>query len=186
MTELYFIRHAQSDFRVKDEKSRPLTEKGLEDSKKIPLLFEEININRIYSSPYLRSITTLKFLAEQKNLDIIIRENLKERKIGSWVENFKEYSIKQWENFDYKSENGESLAETQKRNIDELGTILKENRNQTVVIGTHGTALSTIVNWFLPEQSYDYFLSMVHKTPYIVGFCFENETFISMKEIPFE
>ena len=41
---------------------------------------------------------------------------------------------------------GESLRSVQERNIAALTDILTAERDKTVVVGTHGTALSTILN----------------------------------------
>lgn len=54
---------------------------------------------------------------------------------------------KRWADHDYHEEGGESLAMVQERNIEALNEILSENIDKEVVIGTHGTALSTILNW---------------------------------------
>ena len=35
MTKAYFVRHAKPDFSIKDDLLRPLTEEGIEDSKKV-------------------------------------------------------------------------------------------------------------------------------------------------------
>ena len=39
------------------------------------------------------------------------------------------------------------IAMVQKRNIEALKEILSDNRDKEIVIGTHGTALSTILNF---------------------------------------
>ena len=48
---------------------------------------------------------------------------------------------------DYHEEGGESLAMVQERNIEALNEILSENIDKEIVIGTYGTALSTMLNW---------------------------------------
>lgn len=35
MTKIFFVRHAESDFSVKNDKMKPLTEKGMTDSHKV-------------------------------------------------------------------------------------------------------------------------------------------------------
>ena len=51
---------------------------------------------------------------------------------------------KRWADHDYHEEGGESIAMVQKRNMEALNEILSDNADKEVVVGTHGTALSTI------------------------------------------
>ncbi len=50
-TNVYFVRHAQPDFSVKDEVIRPLSEKGIQDTKKVTDTLINKNIASVYSSP---------------------------------------------------------------------------------------------------------------------------------------
>jgi len=183
MTKLIFIRHAESDYLVKDDFSRPLTDSGLIAAKKIPELFTNTHIDQFYCSPFTRSIDTIQYLADQYERKIIISSNLQERKIGSWVDDFFEFAQKQWNDFNYKIENGESLNEVQERNINEINKILHDHQNQNVVIGTHGTALCTILNYFNAQLNFEYFQSIAKKMPLFIELEFNGLSFISMKEL---
>lgn len=59
MTSIFLVRHAQPDVNWKDGRTRPLTNIGLEDSRKVTLTLEKYNINMLYSSPYKRSMDTI-------------------------------------------------------------------------------------------------------------------------------
>lgn len=183
-TNIYFVRHAEPDFSIKDDMMRPLTDKGMADTKRVTKALKNRNIKAIYSSPYKRTYDTVKDLAEATDLEINIVEDFRERKVGNvWVDDFIAYSRKQWADFDYKLEHGESLREVQKRNITALYDILKNNLGRNVVVGSHGTALSTIINYFNPDFGYDDFWSIVDKMPYILCFKFKNMEFIGMEEV---
>lgn len=56
----------------------------------------------------------------------------------------------------------------QERNIAALSDILKNNRNKNIVIGTHGTALSTILNYYDNSYNCDSFLRIIDWMPYII------------------
>ena len=129
MNKIYFVRHAKPDFSVHDDLTRPLTDKGIIDSKKLCEFLKEKSINKIYSSPYKRSIDTIKELAQNLNIKIEVVDDFRERKISNiWIEDFNEFSKSQWENFEYKLNDGESLNEVQSRNIKALHKILNENK----------------------------------------------------------
>lgn len=185
MTEIFFIRHAQSDFTWKDELTRPLTEQGLRDAKQLPQLFNQKRIDAIYCSPYKRSIQTLTPLANHIQQPIQIDEDLRERSIGKWVENFHAYSQQQWTDFTFKLEHGESLAEVQSRNIRAIHAMLERHPEQTIVVGTHGTALSTILNHYDPAFRYQKFLEIVDLMPYLMQLTFHQTTYLSREEMVF-
>ena len=138
-TDVYFVRHAQPDFSVKDDKIRPLSEKGMEDTKKVTDTLINNNITSIYSSPFKRAVDTIKDFAESTGLEIKIENDFRERKVGEWVEDFRAFSQKQWEDFNFRLDNGETLREVQERNISALFKVINNNPGKNVAIATHGT-----------------------------------------------
>ncbi|XEC93508.1 histidine phosphatase family protein [Paenibacillus tarimensis] len=185
-TTVYFVRHALSDITIKDETNRPLTLRGIEDSKRVTRALRERDISVIFSSPFQRTVHTLKDLSECLGLDIITHDDFRERRVGEWVEDFRAFSRRQWEDFDYKLNGGESLREVQQRNIKKLFEVLNLNQGKNIIIGTHGTALSTIVNYFDTGFVYDDFWDMIDKMPYILEFRFEGMGLRSLEEVELE
>jgi len=59
MTTLYFIRHAESDTSVTDDRTRPLTVKGHTDCALVADYLSDKIIDAIYSSPYKRAVDTI-------------------------------------------------------------------------------------------------------------------------------
>ena len=156
-TNIYFVRHAEPDFSVKDDLIRPLSYKGSQDAKKVTIALLDKNISVIYSSTFKRAVDTIKHFANQMGFEIITNGEFCERKVGEWVDDYKSYSKNQWGDFDYKLVNGECLKEVQVRNVSALLDVIKNNMGKNIVIGTHGTALSTIINYFNPSFGYDDF-----------------------------
>ena len=166
MTTVYFIRHAQPDFSVKNTSVRSLTEEGLADRLKAADFLENSEISAIYSSPYKRAYDTVLPIAERRTINIKTDDRLRERSNGEGAEPFEEYSEKQWNDFSYKRPNGESLGKTQYRNK-----------------GTHGACLSTIINYYKPEFRFADFMRILNFMPFIVKFIFEGEKIISIEEL---
>lgn len=183
MTTVFFVRHAQPDFSVKNTSVRNLTEEGLADRLRVAEFLEDAGINAIYSSPYKRAYDTVLPIAERLSIDIRTDDRLRERSNGEGTEPFEEYAEKQWNDFSYKRTNGESLGETQERNIAALREILAANSNKTIVIGTHGACISTIVNYYNPEFGFTDFMRILNFMPFVVKFVFEGEKIISIEEL---
>ena len=188
MTKVYFIRHAKPDYSIHDDYSRPLTQEGLKDCKSVTDFLLDRCITKVFSSPYKRTVDTIKDFAERVDLKIDIIDDFRERTIdnGWWIEDFNAFAKEQWSNFDYKLSNGESLNEVQKRNIAALQCILNENENKNIVIGTHGTALSTIIHYFNKKFDYTEFERIKNYMPYAVCIEFEGMNAIKIEEFGFK
>ncbi len=186
-TTVYFIRHAQSDFSIRDERSRPLTARGMADAESLVGLLGDRTIDRIYSSPYVRTIQTVTPLARARGLAVVAREGFRERSTNIRYESrddFFKFAERQWSDFDHKADGGESLREVQVRNVAELRNALEEASGLDIVIATHGTALCTILNFFDPGCGFDYFMKMVEKTPYLVTVKFDGQVFLEHTRYP--
>lgn len=181
MTKVYFVRHAQPEHMWEDDRTRPLTAAGLQDSKIVLDFLKNREIDIFYSSPYKRSIDTIADTAAFYGKDIITDERFREREKGS-AGNTHEMFEKRWADHDYHEENGESINMVQRRNIEVLAEILAENKDKRIVIGTHGTALSTILNYYQAEFGCKDFLRIIDWMPYVIELDFEGEELLSVQE----
>ena len=182
-TTIYFVRHAQPDFSIKEDLIRPLTEKGLEDRRKVTAVLLDKNVTTIYSSPYKRSIDTVQDFADRMGFEVFTHPDFRERKVGTWVEDFEAYARNQWEDMNFKLNEGESLREVQERNISALFEVVKNHTGENIVIGTHGTALSTIVRHFNPNFGFYDFWKIADKMPYVLCFRFKGLALETIEEI---
>ena len=184
MTTVYFIRHAQSERFVRDDRTRPLTAEGMNDTKRITEVLEKAGIQHIISSPYTRTIQTVTDLSEKLGLEIETDEDFRERNAGQWHgENFLEFIRSQWEDFSYHILDGECLADVQKRNISALERWNKKYDGKTIAIATHGTALSTIINYYYPDYNYESFMRILDYMPYVVKMEIDGDKSLSFEEI---
>lgn len=184
MTHIYFVRHAQPNYDNHDDLTRELTEKGLQDRTLVTAYLRDKDIHAVISSPFLRSVDTVKDFAGEAGLPITLVEDFRERRVDSgWIEDFNAFARRQWADFTYKLSDGECLAEVQQRNIAALHTVLRDHEGKNVVIGSHGTALSTIVNYYDPSFGYDDFEAIRGLMPWIVHLTFEKETCLSIEKI---
>lgn len=175
ITTVYFVRHAIPNYNNHDDMFRELTEQGLRDRKLVTNFLSDKNISVALSSPYKRAVDTIKEFADVYNLQIQIIDDFRERKIDSeWIEDFNAFCKRQWEDFDFKLSGGESLREVQSRNINALNNALEFHRGKNIVIGSHGTALSTVINYFDSSFGYDEFNEIKNLMPWIVEFIFES------------
>lgn len=99
----------------------------------------------VISSNYVRAISTAKYFTKD---DVYIEESFGERKFGikSWDELPLDFEKKQFEDFNYKVGDGESLKEVQEREIKAFDEIIKKYKGKKVLIVGHAIALSVLLS----------------------------------------
>lgn len=171
---VYLIRHAEPNYDNHNDEERELTPKGLQDCQLLLDYFKLTAIDSIYSSPFKRAIQTVYDLANEKNLPIQVKENFKERKVDDvWIDDFNDFAKRQWQDFSYQLAKGESLQEVQDRNIRELQKIL-DRKEKNLLISSHGTAISTIINYYDNQFSFDNFQDIKKLMPFVATLIFNN------------
>lgn len=82
---IYFIRHAHAGVRAhgSSDKWRPLSDKGMARSHELVSLFDDLEVDAVYSSPASRCVQTVEPLATAKSLQVVETEALWE---DSWVD----------------------------------------------------------------------------------------------------
>ncbi len=156
-TNIYFVRHAESNFTPDDDNySRPLSAKGKEDAEKLIKYFRDIDITKVLSSPYHRAVHTVECIAENKDLEIERRDDFRERTVADRYlddEEFINFVESQWNDFDYSIQGGESFNQVQERGIKALEEVIQLYAGENMIIGTHGTWLAVILNYY--DEKYD-------------------------------
>lgn len=181
MVKIYFVRHAQPDFSHQTDLTRPLTTEGKKDAEAVTEFFKGKSVDAFYCSPYKRSLDTIRGAADFHKKEIITDYRLREREKGPNGNNYGMFQ-KRWADHDYHEEGGESIGMVQKRNMEALKEILRANDGKILVIGTHGTALSTILNYYNNDFGCEDFLRIIDWMPYIIELDFEGDKLFSQIE----
>lgn len=138
---------SQDSFQIKNEKN-PLSVNGEEKAKKLSECEELQNIDVVYSSHYVRTISTAKYIAHKNKLKLNIDYRFGEREFG--INDFSDlpsdFFSHQIEDWDYKIDSGENLNEVRQRMNAALTDVLNLHNGKRVVIVSHGTSLSTMLS----------------------------------------
>ena len=183
MTTIYFVRHAEPNYANHNDETRELSAKGLEDRKLVSEYLKDKHIDIVLSSPYKRAIDTVKHFADNNNHTVKIIDDFRERKVDVWMDDFNAFCKRQWDDFSYKLPGGEALCEVQERNIRALKQVLKEYKDKAIVVGSHGTALCTIIHYFDNTFGYEDFEEIKSLMPWIVRFTFSGNTMQEMEMV---
>jgi len=204
-TVVYLVRHAdtidEKGIRNTAETSQMINEKeilsikGEADSKKLSQNEELKNIDMIWCSSYVRAKQTAKYISGENNLLINLDDRLNERKLGNLKElamfmNNKETRDPSQEQLLYpkfKTSDGESAEDTNKRMTEFLNEILKKYKEKRIVIVSHGGAIKfLLLNWCQINKD----IKLVYKSkvlnitsPCILKLTFNNKELINLKQI---
>lgn len=156
MTTIYLIRHSKpmkvnntfnkDNLQLQNEKSS-LSIEGEQIAKDKLNKKEFDGIDIIFSSNYVRTIQTAKYLSEKNNAEINVISDLGERKFGidSWDELPDNFERKQFLDENYKLNNGENQKEVKDRMYSVIMKILNKYPNKRIAIVSHGTAISYLL-----------------------------------------
>lgn len=188
LTTVYLVRHCQSEFSHRDDRTRSLTAQGMADAAEVARVLRDVPIDAFYCSPYRRSLDTITLAAQGHGLPIRTDERLRERQSGEGGNaGFKDAGNtplrQRWQDFSWCEPGGETLGQTQKRNVEALEALLADNPGKTLAVGTHGTALSTILNFYRPGFGCEDFLRIVDWMPYIVCLTFDGQRLLRFEEV---
>ena len=166
-TIVYLIRHSEpfkqhkgifnttDNILIENQKS-PLSINGEHLARKWSKKREFKNIDIVWSSNYVRTMSTAKYFAYKNNLKVNVDEGFNERihGVNSWSDLPKDFETKQFEDENYKIGFGESQKEVKKRIYKTLMKVIDENKGKRILIVGHSTATAYLLsNWC--EISYD-------------------------------
>ena len=205
-TIIYLIRHSVPfkehrgvelliDNLLEENKKSPLSITGEGKAALLSKIDELKDIDIVYSSDYVRAMSTAKYIAFNNNLKVNVDYRFGERihGVSSWSELPSDFEEKQFSDIDFKMENGESRREVSERFNLALEEILKANLGKKIAIVSHGTAI-TFLLMKLGEYKDDsiYFnneivmdKSFVWQAPDIFKLTFEDDSLIKINHIDF-
>ncbi len=182
MTRIYFVRHAEPDKTVEDDRTRPLSKKGLSDTQFVYDTLKDKGIDVAVCSPYKRSVDTIKRLTDALGINIQTDERFREREAGIKGTGLRS-NPERWKATEWESDWGEFIQDVKKRNVEALMDVLDKYEGHNIVLGTHGTAFSTILDYLSPEYGYDDFIRMMDWMPNIVEIVFDKRDVVEINEI---
>lgn len=157
-TIIYLIRHSEylklngiyqsnENDQIKNEKEI-LSINGERKAEELSKNAELNGIDVLYSSHYVRAISTAKYIADKNNINLNIDERFGERKLGDLATLKKlgkhsknDYTTDQLLDETLKNKDGESNLEVRKRMTEAIDKLLEKHSGKRIAIVTHGAAI---------------------------------------------
>ena len=179
------VRHAESPFVFGEERTRGLSAEGELEAKKVAKIMLTEKVDIIVSSPFVRSIQTIEGIAKNRNIEIKLSEELRERMIkGNYKLPWEEIVPAIEKSFidkDYCLLGGETTRQAQERAIPIIKQVLTEHKGKNIVVGTHGNIMTIILNYFNEQYGYKFWKST--SKPDIYKLVFSDITLKEVKRI---
>jgi 2,3-bisphosphoglycerate-dependent phosphoglycerate mutase len=158
-TEIYFIRHAHSEFSLAHEETRGLSEQGWSDARRVTDILAAEEIQHILSSSYVRAIQTVEGLAGNLGIEVETDPRFREGDLASRSHHFENplEALKYvYDNPGFKYPGGESNLEIQERGICALREAVSKYRGRKIAIGIHGHIMTCMLNYFDETFNFDF------------------------------
>lgn len=152
MTTIYLIRHSVKEkkfgkldspdsFQTRNEKL-VLSPEGEEKAIQLSKHMELQGIDELWTSNYVRAISTAKYIAHQNNIKLNVSSAFDERHYGNWNDNDdkEQFWINQFLDATLKNMNGESQEDVQNRFNKKIQEIINEG-NKKVAIVCHNACI---------------------------------------------
>lgn len=153
-TVVYLIRHSEplKDYKIQnvvlrgillENQRQPLSVNGERMALNLAMRNDFMEIDGVWSSNYVKAVSTAKYFAYVNGLKVNIDEGFNERVHGveSWDELSRTFEENQFNDENYKVGFGESQAEVRERMERSLMDIVGKLRNRKIVIISHATAM---------------------------------------------
>lgn len=168
MKKIFLVRHCLAEGQHKDS---PLTTIGMRQAILLSRFFDkqEIAIDGIISSPYLRAIESIKPFAESNNLHIGIDDRLQERILSNEpVDDWMEVLEQSFNELDFKLPGGESANDAITRGNAVFDTIFQDDELNNVILVSHGNLLSLMLKRFDQTIGFDEWKNLNNPDVYLI------------------
>jgi 2,3-bisphosphoglycerate-dependent phosphoglycerate mutase len=179
LKKIYLVRHCSAAGQHKDS---PLSTEGTRQAQLLSIFFSDQNysIDKIYSSPYLRAIESIKPYAENIDLKINIDDRLRERVLSNEpVDDWLEVLEQSFDDHDYSLPGGESANEATYR-VNQLLNEIYESDDSNIILVTHGNLFALILRQFDDSFGFNQWKEIQNPDVYLITY---DKTVQSIKSL---
>lgn len=165
MKRIYIIRHCNAEGQ---EENAKLTSEGNSQALMLKDFFDNVKIDKLISSHYVRAFQSIEPLSKSKGIEIIKDTRLSERILST--ENYSDWFDKLKMTFQDKSLTfigGESSNEA----ILRFSTVLEEiidSPDENVILVTHGAIMSLFLNSIDENFGFDQWQTLMNPDVYLI------------------
>ncbi|MEL0638865.1 histidine phosphatase family protein [Marinomonas sp. TI.3.20] len=155
-TNIFLVRHGQTTWnaegRLQGQKNSVLTETGRHQAAQAKMSLEQYEIHKAFVSPLQRAQDTSKIILEDRNVDVVIVESLKEINLGPWEGKTKmetqQSHPEQYQQFwtypgQFRLPGAESFEQLKSRVVAALDDIFLKEKGKNILVVSHWMVIKT-------------------------------------------
>ena len=158
MTTVYIIRHGETEnnrlYKFVGSTDQPLNDRGIAQAETLRKPMSEVHLDRIYTSPYLRTTMTAERVRNGRDIEIVGDRGLCEIHCGKWeglgkpeIEALWPGQIELWEHTPdlLHMEDGETFSQVQERAVKAFTDIVKKEHGNSIAVVSHMLTIQLIM-----------------------------------------
>ena len=174
---LYVVRHAKAEGQ---EPIAQLTAEGQIQAIHLKKQLQELGIERIVSSPFLRAIQTVHPFASEEGIDIELDDRLAERMLSTInMEDWLEKLAHTFDDPDLRFEGGESSREGLVRISSVVQDVLKSD--ETTLLVSHGNLISLFLQSLNSQFGFENWKVMKNPHVFRIEYAEDRATFLDFE-----
>ena len=198
-TTVYLIRHSMKMERTKNhwpgyDRIQPLSVEGERRAQALADVEELRGADAAYSSPFARTISTLRYITEADGLLPYLDDRLSELEFGAmfppgWQPPGPgggpppgdDIRARQWIDRDLAAPEGESLNQCCRRMTEAISEFVRENPGKKILVASHGAAIGSYLSSIIEGIDDDYTRHLPQ--PAVFRMIFRDEQAVSVERI---
>ena len=155
MTEIYLVRHSESEANVlrsfAGRTDVDISEKGKKQLECLSNAFKNIKLDRVYTSSLIRAYKTAEAINKHSGAEITVDDGFIEMDMGDLdgkpVDNMTDEQKNNWNNqiHLFKAPNSETMYDVRERAQKTLKMVAKENDGKVIGIASHGGVIRNLI-----------------------------------------
>lgn len=164
--QIYVIRHCEATGQSEDA---PLTAKGFQQAELLANFLQDIGIERVICSPYLRAQQSVAPFVQRNNIPLTVDNRLSERVLsGSNMDNWLHCLRQTFDDFDLSFDGGESSKHSMERVVHAINDFVSTESTCNAVV-THGNLMTLLLRHFDARFGFDEWARLTNPDVFLVS-----------------
>jgi len=160
-TNIFLVRHGETEWnkqnRLQGNLDSPLSRKGIRQAHEAKKSLERYVIDKAYVSPLKRARDTMEIILEDRELEAVTIDNLREINLGPWegktraetMQSHPDEYLAFWENPDsFYLPGADTFHALQQRVVKALESIFLKEKNKNVIVVSHWIAIKVAITYY--------------------------------------
>lgn len=202
MTTVYLVRHSEkmkapTNMWEVFDRIQPLSVRGEKKAKALLDMEELRHADMVCTSPFARTLSTLRYIAEADGLSITMDERLRELEFGGEPfaggpppaagtglppDHKVNFMARQWVERDLADGDGESVNQCCARMTAAISEILRDHEGKTVLVGSHGASICAYLSGLIDGVDDDFVRSVTQ--PAVFRLVFDGQNMVQYDRLP--